>query len=180
MAEQCLHLPDVVATFEQVGCKAVTCCGIRSSAFGVRVSSEDAWLRDLEVWQVSMTLVEEVFAVCRRLPDDQRFGLVSQLQRAAVSVPSNIAEGHAKRSGKDYQRHLRIAAGSLAELETQLELCVRLHFVTRDDVRPAWNSAQRVAQMLSRLTRSVSSRTRRTPNPRAPTNGTWSNSTISL
>lgn len=115
-----------------------------------------------------MTLVEEVFAVCARLPDSQRFGLVSQLQRAAVSVPSNIAEGHAKRSSKDYQRHLRIAAGSVAELETQLELCVRLNFVTRDDVRTAWNGSQRVAQMLSRLIRSIGPRASRTPNPEPP------------
>ena len=115
-----------------------------------------------------MTLVEEVFAVCARLPDSQRFGLVSQLQRAAVSVPSNIAEGHAKRSSKDYQRHLRIAAGSVAELETQLELCVRLNFVTRVDVRTAWNCSQRVAQMLSRLIRSIGPRAPRTPNPEPP------------
>ena len=124
--------------------------------------------RDLEVWQLSMTLVEEVFAVCARLPDGQRFGLVSQLQRAAVSVPSNIAEGHAKRSGKDYPRHLKIAAGSLAELETQLELCVRLDFVKRDEIRSAWNCAQRVAWMLSRLIRSVTPPPRRTPNPEPP------------
>lgn len=115
-----------------------------------------------------MTLVEEVFAMAARLPDAQRFGIVSQMQRAAVSVPSNIAEGHAKRSGKDYQRHLRIAAGSLAELETQIELCVRLGFLTRDDVRGAWTCSQRVAQMLSRLVRSVSSRPRRTPKPETP------------
>jgi four helix bundle protein len=120
--------------------------------------------RDLEVWQLAMTLVEDVFTVCRLLPDDQRFGLISQLQRAAVSVPSNIAEGHAKRSGKDYQRHLRIAAGSIAELETQLELCVRLKFITRDDVRTAWSCAQRVAQMLSRLIRSLTPRVSRNPN----------------
>jgi four helix bundle protein len=124
--------------------------------------------RDLEVWQRAMTLVEEVFGLCARLPDTQRFGIVSQMQRAAVSVPSNIAEGHAKRSGKDYQRHLKIAAGSLAELETQLELCVRLGFVTRDDIRSAWHCSQRVAQMLSRLIRSVSSPPTRTPNPELP------------
>ena len=107
--------------------------------------------RDLEVWQLSMRLVELVFELTQRLPDDQRFGLVSQMQRAAVSVPSNIAEGHAKRSGKDYQRHLRIAAGSTAELETQLELCVRLAMANREQVREAWACSQRVAQMLSRL-----------------------------
>lgn len=112
--------------------------------------------RDLEVWQVSMTLVELIFDLTRRLPDEQRFGLISQMQRAAVSIPSNIAEGHAKRSGKDYQRHLRIAAGSTAELETQIELCVRLKFLEREQVRNAWTCSQRVAKMLSRLIQSLS------------------------
>ena len=68
--------------------------------------------RELEVWQVSMQLVEMVSELTGRLPEHQRFALVSQMQRAAISIPSNIAEGHAKRAGKDYQRHLRIAAGS--------------------------------------------------------------------
>ena len=89
-----------------------------------------------------MTLVERVFELTQLLPDDQRFGLISQMQRAAISVPSNIAEGHAKRSGKDYVRHLRIAAGSTAELETQLELCVRLGLIPRDRVRDAWSASQ--------------------------------------
>ena len=118
--------------------------------------------RDLEVWQLSMRRVELVFQLTQRLPDDQRFGLASQMQRAAISIPSNIAEGHAKRSGKDYQRHLRIAAGSTAELETQLELCVRLGFTDRQSVREAWTVSQRVAQMLSRLIQVVSA----SPNPK--------------
>ncbi len=112
--------------------------------------------RELEVWQLAMTLVEQVFALCQRLPADQRFGLTSQMQRAAVSIPSNIAEGHAKRSGKDYKRHLTIAAGSTAELETQIEMSVRLKFITRDDAREAWMQSQRMAQMLTRLIQSIS------------------------
>ena len=122
-----------------------------------------------------MRLVELVFDMTRLFPDHQRFALASQMQRAAISIPSNIAEGHAKRSSKDYRRHLNIAAGSTAELETQIELSVRLHFVKRDDAREAWAHSQRVAQMLSRLVRSLSnahdgSSPHRTPNPesRAP------------
>jgi four helix bundle protein len=121
--------------------------------------------RDLDVWQLSMTLVERVFELTARLPDAQRFGLVSQMQRAAVSIPSNIAEGHAKRSGKDYQRHLKIAAGSTAELETQIELCVRLGLIRREEAREAWKTSQRVAQMLTRLIQSVEAQQPRKPNP---------------
>lgn len=126
--------------------------------------------RDLEVWQSAMRLVEIVFELAERLPDAQRFALVSQMHRAAISVPSNIAEGHAKRSGKDYPRHLRIAAGSVAELETQLELCVRLRFLPRDDIREAWTLLQRVARMLSALIKSITRRsaTRPTPSPHRP------------
>jgi len=125
--------------------------------------------RDLEVWQLGMRLVESIFQLTRGLPDEQKFALISQMQRAAISVPSNIAEGHAKRSGGDYQRHLRIAAGSIAELETQLELCVRLQFLQREQVREAWSLLQRVAKMLARLiqrlTTPPSRRSAPTPNP---------------
>jgi len=113
--------------------------------------------RQLKVWQRSTTLCEMVFAITRQLPAAQRLGLADQLQRAAVSIASNIAEGHAKRSSKDYHRHLKIAAGSLAEVETQIELCVRLGFMDREAVRAVWNEAQVVARMLSRLIQSVAS-----------------------
>ena len=121
--------------------------------------------RDLEVWQLSMQMVEWVFGLTPLLPDHQRFGLISQMQRAAVSVPSNIAEGHAKRSSKDYPRHLRIAAGSIAELETQLELCVRLRFLSREQIRETWSLLQRVAQMLARLIQRVAAREKHDPPP---------------
>jgi four helix bundle protein len=124
--------------------------------------------RDLEVWQLSMQLVERVFKMTGRLPDEQRFGLASQMQRAVISIPSNIAEGHAKRLGKDYPRHLRIAAGSVAELETQIELCVRLGFLNREDIRQAWNDSQSIAKMLSRLIQRVSSKSSRNSQIRRP------------
>jgi four helix bundle protein len=114
--------------------------------------------RQLRVWQDAMTLVEFTFQITKGLPEEQRFCLASQMQRASVSIPSNIAEGHAKRSSKDYNRHLKIAAGSLAELETQLELTVRLGFAKSEDIRPAWAASQRVARMLSRLIGSISSK----------------------
>jgi four helix bundle protein len=89
--------------------------------------------RELRVWQLGMSLVERVYDLTRSFPKEEIFGLSSQLRRAAVSVPSNIAEGHAREHLKEYLHHLSIALGSLGEVETQLELCVRLHYVSRDN-----------------------------------------------
>ena len=163
MAEERLHLADVVAGFEQMGGEAVACwiVGVRFSGFAMALiicfmNKRLAGYRDLEVWRVSMQMVELVFELTYLFPDHQRYALAAQMQRAAISVPSNIAEGHAKRSTKDYPRHLNIAAGSLAELETQIELSVRLGFISREIAKNSWIHSQRVAQMLTRLIQSLS------------------------
>jgi four helix bundle protein len=85
------------------------------------------------------------------------------MQRAAISIPSNIAEGYSRESTKDYRRHVLIACGSLAELETQIELCVRVGFHHRDAAREAWQTSQRVGQMLSRLATSLKAKIRKPP-----------------
>lgn len=113
-----------------------------------------AGYRELDVWQKAMTLAERVYELSRQLPDSERFGLVAQMQRAVVSIPSNIAEGYG-RGGRDYRRHVLIARGSLLELETQLELCVRLKLAERDAVIPLWPLAQDVGKMLTRLAQSL-------------------------
>lgn len=78
--------------------------------------------QDLEVWKRGMKVAKSVHEITREFPVDERYGLVSQLRRCAVSVPSNIAEGHARFSTKDYLKHLSYSMGSLAEVETQLLL----------------------------------------------------------
>lgn len=83
----------------------------------------------MAVWQLAMQLVEQIYQLTTLLPDQERFGLISQMRRCAVSVPSNIAEGAARRSDKDFLRFLGIARGSLMELDTQLEICFRLGFL---------------------------------------------------
>ncbi len=88
--------------------------------------------RDLRVWQLGMELVEDAYSLGRLLPASERYGLVSQIQRAAVSIPSNIAEGHTRQHRGEYVQHLSIAQGSLAELDTQLEISVRLDYVSSD------------------------------------------------
>ena len=82
--------------------------------------------RDLEAWQAGMDLVITTYELCRRFPKDEQFDLVRQMRRAAVSIPSNIAEGHGNGLSRRYRHHVAIALGSLGELSTQLEIAVRL------------------------------------------------------
>ena len=105
--------------------------------------------RELEVWQLAMGLAKQVYALTQGFPRDERFGLSSQLQRAAVSVPSNIAEGNARASLRDYARCVSIACGSVAELQTQLILASEL------SIERAINSAERVSKMLHGLHRAL-------------------------
>ena len=88
--------------------------------------------RDLEVWQRGMLIAQEVYAVTSGFPDEERFGLALQLRRAAVSIASNIAEGWGRGSRKEFARFLRVARGSLYEVETQLLLAQRLGWVKAD------------------------------------------------
>ncbi len=86
--------------------------------------------KDLTVYQTSIDLVVDAYRISRNFPDAEKFGLTSQVRRAAVSIPSNIAEGAARNSKKEFSRFLYIALGSLAELETQLEIAKRLEFIS--------------------------------------------------
>jgi four helix bundle protein len=85
--------------------------------------------RDLDVWNLGIDLVVSCYRITHSFPRQEEYGLSAQLRRAAVSVPSNIAEGHARASTGDYLRHLSIAHGSLAELETHLEIARRLGYL---------------------------------------------------
>src|SRR6266480_7180873 len=121
--------------------------------------------RDLRVWQQSMDLAETIYQVTKTFPDTERYGLISQLRRAEVSVASNIAEGHARSLG-DYVRHLLVSSGSLAEIETQLELSQRLGFLSATVAEPLLETCQQLARMLGALRKSLRSRRRSlTPNP---------------
>lgn len=115
--------------------------------------------RDLEVWQKSMDLVEEIYLLTKLLPKIELFGLTSQMRRAAVSIPSNIAEGYGRIHRKEYINHLSIAQGSLQEAETQLQITVRLQYLDREQVKKAWNLMQDVGKMLRRLIASLSPKT---------------------
>ncbi len=107
----------------------------------------------LEVWADAMALVEQVYRITARFPDAERFGLTSQMRRSAISVPSNIAEGAARRSRVELLRFLAIARGSLAELDTQLQIAVRLGM--HDDPSNPGGLMDRTFARLNALIRSI-------------------------
>lgn len=111
--------------------------------------------RDLDAWQAAMDLVLSTYEICRRFPADERYELVRQMRRAAVSVPSNIAEGHANGPGRRYRHHVRIALGSLGELATQLEVALRLKYVTAEAAGEVGSDLVRTRQLLHGLRRSL-------------------------
>lgn len=88
--------------------------------------------RELRVWEAGMTLVEDVYRLTQAFPSQEIYGLTSQMRRAAVSIPSNIAEGHTREHIKEYMHHLSIAQASLAELDTQFEIAKRLGYLSPD------------------------------------------------
>lgn len=115
---------------------------------------------DLVVWQKAMDLVIEIYKITATFPSDERFGLSSQARRAAVSIPSNIAEGHGRKATGAYINHLSIAYGSLMELETQTQIAVRLSFVPEDKTSALLKQMDEIGKMLTGLKNSLSEKPR--------------------
>jgi four helix bundle protein len=111
--------------------------------------------KDLIVWQKSIALVKGIYKLSSAFPSEERFGLVSQIRRAAVSVPSNIAEGQARRTTGDYVRFVSMAEGSLAEVETQLIIAIELGFCGKTDVQECFTLQDEIRRMLNALRRSL-------------------------
>jgi four helix bundle protein len=107
--------------------------------------------RDLLVWQKAMDLVVRSYRLAKQLPAAELYGLTSQLQRSAVSIPANIAEGHGRRHLGDYLQHLSVANGSLKELETHLLMASRLSYLKASEVEPVLSLAEEVGRMLAGL-----------------------------
>ena len=114
--------------------------------------------QDLEVWRKSIELAEMVYRVSASFPPDERFGMTSQLRRAAVSIAANIAEGAERHGTREFLHFLGIASGSLAETETFLILAPRLGLTTADETPPLEAQAADVGRMLNGLKRSLRSR----------------------
>ena len=114
--------------------------------------------RDLRVWQSGMDLVVMVYEITEKFPSKEVYGLTSQIRRAAVSVPSNIAEGHTRESTKEYLHHLSIAQASLAEVETQIEIAFRLKYCTQEELDKTLTHSTSLGKQLYALRNSLQAR----------------------
>ena len=109
-----------------------------------------AGYKDLVVWQKAMQLTKEVYKITEQFPSEEKFGLVSQMRRSAVSIPSNIAEG-SRRGNKEFNHFLRVALGSASELETQIELAVELYMCDPQTFRDVEKYLNEVLKMLTKM-----------------------------
>lgn len=107
--------------------------------------------KELIVWQKSIDLVEEVYRATRNFPEDEKFNLVSQIRRSAISIPSNIAEGQGRKSNSEFAYFLRIAFASSSELETQLLIAFRLKMISKKEYDMVTDLLTYVRKMLSSL-----------------------------
>jgi four helix bundle protein len=107
--------------------------------------------KDLIVWQRSMDLAVRIYGITQKLPASEQFGLTSQLRRAAVSIPSNIAEGYGRQSTGYYRQFLSISRGSLMEIETQINICDRLKYVAQSDTENIFKEITEISKMLTSL-----------------------------
>lgn len=112
--------------------------------------------KDLLVWKKSMRLTGEIYQLTDQLPKAELFGLTSQLRRAVVSIPSNIVEGYGRNSKQDYLHFLKVARGSLYELETQLWICIGLRYFSKDDAASSFSLLGEISRMLYSLILRVS------------------------
>jgi len=114
-----------------------------------------AGYRNLKVWQASMRLAGDVYQLSARFPKHEVYGLTSQIQRSAVSVPSNIAEGHGRNTAREFNHFLGIASGSLAEMETQLILAQQFAYLTKDEIISPLNLSDEIGKMIKGLQKSL-------------------------
>ena len=104
--------------------------------------------RDIIVWQKSKSLVRYIYTITTRFPKDDLYGLISQIRRSAISIPSNIAEGYGRNSNSEFTRFLRIATGSLYELETQIDIAHDIGFIPDDTYKIFLDQATEISKML--------------------------------
>jgi four helix bundle protein len=116
---------------------------------------------DLEVWQMAMALAEECYRLTARFPRDEIYTLTAQMRRAAISVPSNVAEGHGREGTASFIQHLRVAQGSLKELQTQVILSKRLAMAPEAELDPLLKKCERIGKMLRSLIRTLQARSDR-------------------
>lgn len=111
--------------------------------------------RNLIVWQKSVALVTDIYTLTKSFPQEEKFGIVSQLNRASVSIPSNIAEGWGRESSKNYLQFLRISRGSLMETETLLEISKNLNYINESEFKVISDNIEEVSKILQGLIKSI-------------------------
>ena len=114
--------------------------------------------QELKIWQKSMDLVVSCYGICKTFPTEEKYGLTSQLQRAAVSIPANIAEGKHRQHTKEFLQHLSIASGSLAELETHLLIASRLDYISKQNILSLLEQTTKISKMIYGLKKSLKQR----------------------
>ncbi len=107
--------------------------------------------RELIVWQKAMEMVENIYTLTQSLPKDELFSITNQIRRAAISVPSNIAEGYGRQSKKEYLQFLSIANGSVCEIETQLLLCVRIGYLTEENTKETFQLLSEIGKIITTI-----------------------------
>ena len=115
--------------------------------------------RDLKVWQEGMNIAEACYQITKTFPKEELYGMTSQIRRSAVSIPANIAEGYGREYRAEYIQFLRIAQGSLKELETHLLLCERVKLATSQVIKPLLNRCESLGKMIRSLIRSLQNKT---------------------
>ncbi len=111
--------------------------------------------RDLKVWQEGMNLAEQCYLVTRNFPKEELYGMISQIRRSSASIPANVAEGHGRKTRKEYIQFLYIAQGSLKELETHLMLSKRVNLNPSEAIDPILYQCESVSRLLSGLIRAL-------------------------
>ena len=114
--------------------------------------------KDLILYQNAMDLVTDVYLITKKLPKDEQFGLISQIRRAAVSIPSNISEGAGRLSQKEFKNFLSIASGSASELETQLNICNNLNFINKKELEELSDKIIIIKKLCYGLIRKINSK----------------------
>ncbi len=104
--------------------------------------------KDLIIWQKAMEVAKNVYVLVKKLPKDETYALSDQMRRAAVSIPSNIAEGQGRAYNRSFSQFLSIASGSALELETQLQLCVMIQYLSQEDIQPTMDLLEEIERMI--------------------------------
>jgi four helix bundle protein len=111
--------------------------------------------RDLEVWKLSIDFVKKIYRVTSKFPASENFGLINQIRRAAVSIPSNIAEGQGRNSSREFRQFLAISLGSVAELETQLIIAKEIKYLALQELNPLLAALDRIRKMVKGLSKGI-------------------------